>query len=506
MKRKLITRIFIAAIFCSAALVSCEDRQGNDPVVQRPGEAPDSNFMVLTSGNRLLSFNAQDLSAPLTSIAVTGLQPGENLLSIDYRPATGQLYALSSASKLYHINENLGTATLLGTDSFSPMIEGENASIDFNPTVDRIRLVTESGQNLRLHPELGTVVAIDGSINGGMNPRIGAVAYSNSFSGTTTTTLYDIDLEQNKLYKQVPPNDGGLEEVGDLQLDLEGVSDMDIIADNSIAFAVSQKNTKTRLYQIDLMSGKATWLGQFKDDVISLAFKTNPIAYASDSENMLYRFDPTNPEPIAVPFNGLMDGEMITGMDFRPVNGQLVAISNESQLYSVNPSNGNLTPIGNPLDPMAMGMFMGFDFNPTVDRIRLITESGQNLRLHPDLGTVVAVDGSLNPGMPHATAAAYTNSFAGTTSTKLVVVDSENDMLYEVSPPNDGDLVAIGPLGMDVEDENGFDIGGTSSMGYAVFTVNGAFGVYTIDLNTGEAMMISSLNFKPTAMTLGLGF
>jgi hypothetical protein len=53
--------------------------------------------------------------------------------------------------------------------SFSPTIATTNASVDFNPTVDRIRLVTDSGQNLRLHPELGTVVATDGVINGGAN-------------------------------------------------------------------------------------------------------------------------------------------------------------------------------------------------------------------------------------------------------------------------------------------------------------------------------------------------
>jgi hypothetical protein len=54
---------------------------------------------------------------------------------------------------------------LLGSTVFSPY-SWANASLDFNPTVDRIRLVTASGQNLRLHPELGTVVATDGSING----------------------------------------------------------------------------------------------------------------------------------------------------------------------------------------------------------------------------------------------------------------------------------------------------------------------------------------------------
>lgn len=506
MKSNLIIRTYVAAFFSMAAFVSCEDKMGGAPIIDQPGEAPDVNFTALTADNMILTFNAKDLSTPITQMEITGLPSGENILSIDFRPATGQLYAVSSASKLYHINENSGAATELGMGPFTPTIDGENASLDFNPTVDRIRLVTESGQNLRLHPELGTVVSIDGSINGGMNPRIGAVAYSDSYSGTTTTTLYDIDLEQDKLYQQVPPNDGGLVEVGDLGQDLEGMSDMDITPDNSIAFAVSPMDSKSRLYQINLTSGQATWVGTFNQDVISISFKTNPIAYATCTDNMFYRFDPMNPNPIIIPFDGLATGEFITGLDHRPINGQLLAVSNMSQLYSVNPSNGKLTAIGSGFSPEASGMYVGFDFNPTVDKIRFVTETGQNLRLDPVQGNAVAIDGSLNPGSPHAPAAAYTNSFAGTTTTALYVIDSENDMLYQVSPPNDGVLVEIGPLGIDIEDDNGFDIGGTSNMAYGVFTVGGASGVYSVDLMTGKATKVSDLNFKPTAMALGLGF
>lgn len=507
MKNTKFSLALLAGMAISQAFVSCDEKNDDmDPVIDMPGTAPEVSFSALTSDNRILMYDAQNLASPTASTAITGLASGEMIVSIDYRPATGQLYALSSASRLYHINENSGAATVLGTAPFSPAYSGDNPSLDFNPTVDRVRLVTESGQNLRLHPELGTVVATDGSINGGMNPRIGAVAYSNSFSGTTSTTLFDIDFEEDKLYKQVPPNDGGLEEVGDLGVDFDGIGDMDINPDNSVALAVNRKDDESRLYTIDLSTGEAMWVGTFAQPVVSIAFKTNPIAYATDAANKLYRFDPTNPNPIAVDIVGLMDGEMISGLDFRPANGQLLAISNMSQLYSVNPSSGAVTAIGMPLAPMAMGDFIGFDFNPTVDRIRLITEQGQNLRLHPDLGTVVAVDGSLNPGTPMASAAAYTQSFAGTTSTALFVIDAQNDMLYQISPPNDGVLVEIGSLGIDIMDDNGFDIGGTSDVAYGVFAVEGASGVYSVNLMTGAAAKVSDLNFMPTSMALGLGF
>ena len=190
--------------------------------------APDVVFTALTDDNRIAKYNARKLNQPMGLKNISGLPSGEKIISIDYRPATGQLYALGSTSRLYFINEESGAATALGSGPFSPAIDGENASIDFNPTVDRIRLVTASGQNLRLHPELGTVVAIDGSIKGGENPQIGAVAYTNSMAGAGSTLLYDIDFSSNKLFIQDPPNEGGLKEVGDLNTNFRGIGNFDI--------------------------------------------------------------------------------------------------------------------------------------------------------------------------------------------------------------------------------------------------------------------------------------
>lgn len=489
----------------AATLVSCDDKD-NMPIVDTPGATPTVSFTALAEGNQLIYFEDGNLTSPASTVSITGVGSGESILSIDYRPATGQLYGLSSGSRLYIINENSGVATPLGATPFSPAIEGSAASLDFNPTVDRIRLVSETGQNLRLHPETGAVVATDGSINGGTDPKIGAVAYTNSVSGATATVLFDIDIATDKLYQQVPPNDGGLMEVGDLGIDFESLTDMDILADNSLAMAVNRVDGETRLYSIDLSSGSASWVGVFTQPVVSLAFKTNPIAYAADAAGMLYRFNPVSPQPTMVSFQGLGSGEHIVGLDYRPANGQLLAISSMSQLYSVNPSNGMLTAIGSPLIPMMEGDAAGFDFNPTVDRIRLVTNTGQNLRPHPDLGTVVATDGRLNPGTPMVSGAAYANNFAGATTTTLFVIDHATGTLFTQIPPNDGVLVPVGPLGVAVTSQNGFDIGGNSGSAYAVLTVGGGAGIYSVNLTTGAATKVSDLNFMPVAMALGLGF
>lgn len=506
MKNKQITSS-VASLFGLALLsmiaISCNN-DNNDGMSQTA--APNVNFTALASNNTILTYNAQNLMTATSTTAIVGLPPAENIVSIDYRPATGQLYALGSSSRIYFINEKSGVATAVGSSVFSPAIVGANASLDFNPTVDRIRLVTESGQNLRLHPELGTVVSTDGSINGGTNPKIGAVAYTNSVAGATTTMLYDIDFAQDKLYLQNPPNDGGLQVVGDLGINFEGTGDMDITADNSTALAVTNNNNVSTLFTINLTTGKATSLGKFSVPVISIAFKTNPIAYATTANNMLYRFDPTKGTNTSVALTGLASGEAIVGLDFRPATGGLYALSNQSRLFSVNTSSGALAVVGVTLVPALSGDSFGFDFNPTVDRIRVVSNTGQNLRLHPDLGTVVAVDGNLNPGTPFVTGAAYSNSVAGATTTTLFVIDSQTDMLYRQDPPNNGTLVMLGSLGVDVAADNGFDIGGNSAIAYALLKVNNANAVYTINLTTGVATKVSDITFQATAMAVGLGF
>lgn len=322
----------------SLTTISCNNDDTNEmmPAVI----ALNVNFTALASNNTILTYNARNLATSTSSTAIVGLPVSENIVSIDYRPATGQLYGLGSSSRLYVINETSGVATALGSASFSPTITSTNASVDFNPTVDRIRLVTDSGQNLRLHPELGTVVATDGVIDGGVNAKVGAVAYTNSMAGATTTVLYDIDFEQDKLHMQNPPNDGTLQLVGDLGVNFEGVGDMDILADNTTALAVTNSNSISSLFTIDLTSGKAVNVGKFTASVISIAFKTNPIAYATTATNMLVRFNPTNGSNNSVALTGLATNETIVGIDFRPANGSLFAVSNQSRLFTVNTASG----------------------------------------------------------------------------------------------------------------------------------------------------------------------
>jgi hypothetical protein len=492
--------------FISLGFLSSCDKNNNDNMVV-PITKPDIVFYGITSVNNLVKYNANASGTTISNATVSGLPAGEKILAIDFRPATGQLYGLGNSNRLYIINHETGAATAVGTAPFTPSISGSLVGFDFNPTVDRIRLVTSGGQNLRLNPETGTVAATDAVINPG-TPAIVAVAYINSIAGASTTTLYDIDMAAGKLFKQDPPNNGTLVEVGSLGITTGNESGFDISPDNAVALASFNIGANCVLHQIDLATGKATNLGNLSVPIIGLAFPTNPVAYAVDNANNLQIFNLNKPgTPVNKAITGLQAGENILGIDMRPATGQLFALGSSSRLYTINMSSGAATSISlAPFSTLLSGTYFGFDFNPTVDRIRVVSNTGQNIRLNPLTGDIAAVDLPLNPGTPLVSSAAYTNNFPGTATTVLYTIDFNNQKLYIQNPPNNGTLVEVGNLAMDTGAENGFDIGGTSNKAYAIVSAGGAGKIYSINLATGAATQLNTYPNGVRGFAVGLGF
>ena len=502
-------KITLSLFVASIAFISCDKDDDEVIIAPIPAVRPDIVFYGLTDNNRILQYNAKTAETSSGSITVNGLQLDERILSIDFRPATGQLYALGSTSRLYTINLTSGNATAVNIAQFTPAINGAQANIDFNPTVDRVRLVTNTGQNLRLNPETGLVAATDLAINGGATPVITSIAYTNNIAGAATTDLYDIDVTSGKLYKQTPPNDGTLVEVGSLNVKFNGKGGFDINADNSTALATFTVSGVEKLYGVNLTTGAATYYADLGVQLIDIAIPTQPVAYAISTGGMFQIFNPTVAgTPINKSITGLAAGESILGIDFRPLNGQLYGIAattaGAAKLYTFNLSTGAAAGVGAGFSIASGVTASGFDFNPTVDRIRFVTNTGQNLRLNPNDGSIAATDGAINPGTPIITGAAYTNNFAGTTSTSLFVVN--DTALYNQIPPNNGTLVRVGSLGITNSIQNGFDIGGASNKAFAIFTVGTATKVYGINLTSGAATAGIDYPNTVTAMAVGIGF
>lgn len=224
--------------------------------------------------------------------------------------------------------------------------------------------------------------------------------------------------------------------------------------------------------------------------------------YGVDTQNRLVTFSGQTPTSIArKAFTGLQSGEQVLGLDVRPANKQVVALGSTSRLYRIDVATGSATVIGTaPFAPPLAGTAFGFDFNPTVDRIRLTSDTRQNPRLHPDTGVTAAVDGPLTYAVGDAGAAstprivgsAYTNSVAGATTTQLFGLDAGRDVLALQNPPNNGTLVSVGALGVDIGNNAGFDISGVDGVAYAALQVGqGTVSqLYTVNLTTGAATLV----------------
>lgn len=202
-----------------------------------------------------------------TSTQITGLPVGVQVIGLDYRPATGGVYALGSNNRLYTINLNTAVATVVADAALDPTLTGGSFGFDFNPVVDRIRVIGDDGQNLRLNPDTGVVAASDTAISD-VNADIVAAAYTNNFVGTATTTLYAIDANSDSLVliggsDGVPsPNTGTMTVVAPLGLEVTTNAGFDIGSGNN-AYLVSGDD----IYSVNLTTGVTTKLSTFDDNV-----------------------------------------------------------------------------------------------------------------------------------------------------------------------------------------------------------------------------------------------
>jgi len=519
-------------------------------VVPNPPPPARTTAYALTPANRIVGFSLSNPGSVLSDLPVTGLQAGESLLGIDYRPANGLLYGVGSSNRLYTIDPVTGAASQVGSGQFAVPLTPGAAGFDFNPTVDRIRFVNEADQNARLNPDNGAIVdsdtlaggvQLDGNLayvagdrNFGSSPAAAGAAYVNNFAGATSTTLFAIDSDFDVLVRQDPPNNGVLNTIGSLGVDATSVLGFDVrsIGGREVAVAALEVGGISGLYNINLSSGQASFVGQIADgrQINGLALPL-PTAYALTVRNgaeTIVGFNEAAPRAILsdVAVTGLQPGESLLGIDFRPANGLLYGVGSSNRLYTIDPVTGAASQVGSgqfavPLTPGAAG----FDFNPTVDRIRFVNQAGQNARLNPDTGAVVdfdtltggiQLDGNLayragdrnfgNPGA--AAAAAYVNNFAGAASTTLFAIDTNLDVLVRQDPPNNGVLNTIGSLGIDAGTVLGFDVRsvGGNETALAAIEVGGVSSLYNINLTTGQASIVGQIGdgrgFKGLALTL----
>lgn len=509
------------------------------------------------SDGKLYTFDAQAPTLLIgNAVTITGITAGQVLVGMDYRPNTGELIGLgynsgTNAARLYSINTTSGAATAIGAADITLTLGTGPVAFDFNPTVDRIRVMGSNNKNYRLNPNNGAIAATDFDLNYkaadanfGKNPYIGSCAYTNSYIGATATTLYDFDDSLNVFATQVPPNDGVLNSLaGPTGITINTTdrsSDMDIFYDkatstNKAYFSANPDGTTNdNLYTVNLTTGVSTLVG-----LIGTGLAVQDIAVAIDrtlpnptgktvfaltqtnagANNNIISFNTSNPSVIRslVTVTGLKAGQGIVGMDIRPSDTKLYALGKKTgvdsiSLYTINTTTGVATLVKDSIVKMELGNGpIALDFNPVVDRIRIVSSNKNNYRLHPATLAVTTDTaltykaGDVNAGKtPFVGSVAYTNSFAGTTTTKLYDIDDSLSVLAQQNTPNGGFLNTIGSLGktlgkMDATSDLDIVYDKTSSANTAYLAANTGTDVnddlYTVDLATGKATLVGRIGF-----------
>ena len=267
MNRFVLASIAPWAVLSAAGLTACATT-GEPEAQARP-----ETVYAVTDAAELIRFNAGRPQQIEQRLPLQGLEPGDRLVGMDYRVARGVLYALSASGRLYTLDTT--TARLSRVGSGAPVaLSGQRFGVDFNPVADRLRVVSDSGQNLRLHPDTGAVAAVDPplatAVAGSAPMRVAGAAYTYNKRDDKLTTNFAIELSTGALVRQgsaegtlpvVSPNTGQITTVGELGTGALEDAAFDIADTDNTALAALRSGGRTRLHRVDLATGRATLLG-----------------------------------------------------------------------------------------------------------------------------------------------------------------------------------------------------------------------------------------------------
>ncbi len=195
----------------------------------------------LTSANEIARIDTMTMMD--TRVVISGLSMGgEHLVGLDTRPSNGLIYGVSTANKLYTVDEDSGVATWRADLSAPILMASRGYGIDFNPVADyndatSLRRVSSSGDNYAINATTGAVGNAANMIAAGYS----AVAYANGKllmpPAPASTALYYIDSTNDMLRRASGAfNTPAIVDVGALGIDVPKANGFDI-AGNGTAYA-----------------------------------------------------------------------------------------------------------------------------------------------------------------------------------------------------------------------------------------------------------------------------
>jgi hypothetical protein len=213
-----------------------------------------------------------------------GLSIDTRLIGIDSRPADNKFYGVGNSGGIYRINAGNGNVSKIS--QLSVPLQGANFGVDFNPAADRLRIVSDTGQNLRHDvSQAAAVTAVDDALNyeGTTATGVTAAAYTNTDNDARTgTTLFDLDMTRDQLVQQVPANSGDLSVVGSFGPRQGPVAGFDIVSTVTNDRAVKNygyasirptRGGLATLYRVSLLSGRFTKIAKFNKDIADIAIR-----------------------------------------------------------------------------------------------------------------------------------------------------------------------------------------------------------------------------------------
>ena len=240
------------------------------------------SLVGLTADRTLVNLRECEPTYARSFRVIVGLNGSDTtLVGIDYRVQDKKVYGVGNGGGIYVIDPSTGAATK--SRQLTVALEGNSFGVDFNPAADALRIVSNTGQNLR-HPfaDPAAATVVDGTLNyaaGTTATGITGAAYiNNDLAAETGTFLFDIDATLNQLALQVPPNSGGLIRIGALTVDPDSPVGFDIyselrggITKANTGYATLTVGGVIGLYKINLLTGKADRLGIIREPVVDLA-------------------------------------------------------------------------------------------------------------------------------------------------------------------------------------------------------------------------------------------
>lgn len=249
--------------------------------------APAAIYAVDTN-NRLVAFDSTSPETLDLDLAITGLQPGEEIRAIDVHPPTGAVYALglvdngaTRTGRLYQLNPATAAATLVGNSFFSDTLaDTGNYGMDFTSSGGLLRVVNGVDANFIVNFLSGTIFQTHDDLNDpNQIEEITGLAYSETF-GSAPGSAYVYNAATNEIgylgepgnfgtassgviTPIAPINFGGLTvdpQTTDIAFDIAGLA-----GGPDLGWMLFRFGGESNLYNVDLATGTLNGLGEVGD-------------------------------------------------------------------------------------------------------------------------------------------------------------------------------------------------------------------------------------------------